>query len=84
MPVIIAGNKEQQKKYLGRLVEEPLLAVSLHNLHFLNIFALPSNSIFFSRRIVSLNQEQGLMSAELKLKLKRKEMNGLSMVKKCG
>ncbi|XP_049784443.1 probable medium-chain specific acyl-CoA dehydrogenase, mitochondrial [Schistocerca cancellata] len=26
MPVILAGNKEQQKKYLGRLVEEPLLA----------------------------------------------------------
>ncbi|CAH1155573.1 unnamed protein product [Phaedon cochleariae] len=24
-PVIIAGNKEQQKKYLGRLLEEPLL-----------------------------------------------------------
>lgn len=28
MPVIIAGNKEQQKKYLGRLVEEPIVAVS--------------------------------------------------------
>lgn len=26
MPVIIAGNKEQQKKYLGRLIEEPLVA----------------------------------------------------------
>uniref|UniRef100_A0A2H1X298 SFRICE_028569 n=1 Tax=Spodoptera frugiperda TaxID=7108 RepID=A0A2H1X298_SPOFR len=26
MPVIIAGNKEQQKKYLGRLVEEPIVA----------------------------------------------------------
>ncbi|XP_063837401.1 medium-chain specific acyl-CoA dehydrogenase, mitochondrial isoform X3 [Ostrinia nubilalis] len=25
-PVIIAGNKEQQKKYLGRLIDEPLLA----------------------------------------------------------
>ncbi|CAK1588185.1 unnamed protein product [Parnassius mnemosyne] len=25
-PVIIAGNKEQQKKYLGRLIEEPLVA----------------------------------------------------------
>ncbi|KAL4704581.1 hypothetical protein ACJJTC_017836 [Scirpophaga incertulas] len=25
-PVIIAGNKEQQKKYLGRLMEEPLVA----------------------------------------------------------
>lgn len=26
MPVILAGNKEQQKKYLGRLLEEPLVA----------------------------------------------------------
>ncbi|XP_046734520.1 probable medium-chain specific acyl-CoA dehydrogenase, mitochondrial isoform X2 [Diprion similis] len=26
MPVIIAGTKEQQKKYLGRLIDEPLLA----------------------------------------------------------
>ncbi|KRT80699.1 hypothetical protein AMK59_5339, partial [Oryctes borbonicus] len=25
-PVIVAGNKEQQKKYLGRLVEEPVVA----------------------------------------------------------
>lgn len=25
-PVIIAGNKQQQKKYLGRLLEEPLIA----------------------------------------------------------
>lgn len=29
MPVIIGGNKEQQKKYLGRLIEEPLVAVSI-------------------------------------------------------
>ena len=28
MPVILAGNKAQQKKYLGRMVEEPLMAVS--------------------------------------------------------
>ncbi|CAH0703492.1 unnamed protein product [Spodoptera exigua] len=26
MPVIIAGNKEQQKKYLGRLIDEPIVA----------------------------------------------------------
>ncbi|XP_026475104.1 probable medium-chain specific acyl-CoA dehydrogenase, mitochondrial isoform X2 [Ctenocephalides felis] len=26
MPVVIAGNKEQQKKYLGRLIDEPLVA----------------------------------------------------------
>lgn len=29
MPVILAGNKEQQKKYLGRLIDEPLLAVRI-------------------------------------------------------
>lgn len=29
MPVILAGNKEQQKKYLGRMVEEPLMAVCI-------------------------------------------------------
>lgn len=26
MPVILSGNKEQQKKYLGRLLDEPLVA----------------------------------------------------------
>lgn len=30
MPVIIGGNKEQQKKYLGRLIDEPLVAVSYY------------------------------------------------------
>jgi hypothetical protein len=28
-PVILAGNKEQQKKYLGPLVEDPLVTVSM-------------------------------------------------------
>lgn len=28
MPVILAGNDEQKKKYLGRMIEEPLVAVS--------------------------------------------------------
>jgi len=32
MPVILAGNKEQQKKYLGRLIEEPLMAVCIKTL----------------------------------------------------
>lgn len=32
MPVIIGGNKEQQKKYLGRLIDEPLVAVSLYTI----------------------------------------------------
>lgn len=26
MPIIMAGNKEQHKKYLGRLIDEPLVA----------------------------------------------------------
>lgn len=28
-PVLLAGNAEQKKKYIGRLIEEPLIAVSL-------------------------------------------------------
>lgn len=28
MPVIIAGNEQQQKKYLGRMTEEPMMCVS--------------------------------------------------------
>ena len=28
MPVILTGNDEQQKKYLGRMLEEPLFCVS--------------------------------------------------------
>lgn len=29
MPVILAGNEAQKKKYLGRLTEEPLMCVSV-------------------------------------------------------
>ncbi len=32
-PVIMAGNAEQKKKYLGRLVDEPIVAVSFQTLH---------------------------------------------------
>ncbi len=28
MPVVVAGSEEQKKKYLGRMVEEPLMSVS--------------------------------------------------------
>lgn len=31
MPVIIAGNTEQKKKYLGRMTEEPLMCVSVQS-----------------------------------------------------
>lgn len=30
-PLIMAGNEEQKKKYLGRLVEEPITAVSFNS-----------------------------------------------------
>ena len=29
MPVIVAGNDAQKKKYLGRMIEEPLMCVSV-------------------------------------------------------
>ena len=29
MPVILAGNEAQKKKYLGRMTEEPLMCVSI-------------------------------------------------------
>lgn len=31
MPVILAGNDAQKRKYLGRLIEEPLMCVSKMN-----------------------------------------------------
>ena len=33
MPVIVAGNDAQKKKYLGRMLEEPLMCVSRARLH---------------------------------------------------
>jgi len=30
MPVILAGNAEQKKKYLGRMMEETLMCVCIH------------------------------------------------------
>jgi hypothetical protein len=29
-PVIVAGNDEQKKRFLGRLIDEPLMCVSIH------------------------------------------------------
>ena len=31
MPVILAGNEAQKTKYLGRMMEEPLMCVSMRN-----------------------------------------------------
>ena len=36
MPVIIAGNDQQQKKYLGRMTEEPLMCVSICSSYFIS------------------------------------------------
>lgn len=44
MPVILAGNKEQKKKYLCRMVEEPLMAVRINSESTLNL-----TLIFLSR-----------------------------------
>ena len=38
MPVILSGNEEQQKKYLGRMIEEPLMCVS--DVIFMLLFSL--------------------------------------------
>jgi len=29
-PVIFAGNDEQKKRFLGRLIDEPMMCVSIH------------------------------------------------------
>ena len=33
-PLLIGGNDEQKKKFAGRLLEEPLMAVSIFILHY--------------------------------------------------
>ena len=37
MPVIVAGNDAQKKKYLGRMLEEPLMCVSRAGLPYICI-----------------------------------------------
>ena len=36
MPVIIAGNDQQQKKYWGRMTEEPLMCMSICSSYFIS------------------------------------------------
>jgi hypothetical protein len=31
-PVIVAGNDEQKKRFLGRMIDEPLMCVSINQL----------------------------------------------------
>nr|XP_035978921.1 medium-chain specific acyl-CoA dehydrogenase, mitochondrial-like [Halichoerus grypus] len=48
MPLLIAGNDQQQKKYLGRLTEEPLMCVSIHSccLGTRVLFLLSSTNVY--------------------------------------
>lgn len=46
MPVILAGNDAQKRKYLGRLVEEPLMCVS---------------KIYFNTFLLQFEQQSALM-----------------------
>jgi hypothetical protein len=49
-PVIIAGTDEQKKRFLGRMIAEPLMCVSIH------VFQLRYFLLFITfRDIVSLN-----------------------------
>jgi hypothetical protein len=49
-PVIIAGTDEQKKRFLGRMIDEPLVCVSIH------AFQLRYFLLFITfRDIVSLN-----------------------------
>merc|ERR1711974_579112 len=43
MPVMIAGNHEQKKKYLGRLIEEPLMCAGDYELWAPNRVPSPSS-----------------------------------------
>ena len=51
MPVIIAGNDAQKKKYLERMIHEPLMCVSTLRKHScLNcVFKLKSSRLYGSR-----------------------------------
>jgi hypothetical protein len=37
-PVIVAGNDEQKKRFLGRMIDEPLMCVSIYRLRFFFLF----------------------------------------------
>jgi hypothetical protein len=73
--VVLAGNKEQKKKYLGRMVEEPLICVSIEmdTCIFKIISAMVFVLLVFDNRLmVSLNLGQDLMSPVSKQRPKRR------------
>jgi hypothetical protein len=41
-PVIVAGNDEQKKRFLGRLIDEPLMCVSIYRLRLRFFFLFKS------------------------------------------
>lgn len=46
MPVIIAGNEQQQKKYLGRMTEEPLMCVSMYSCCWMSLLSKGTGCCF--------------------------------------
>lgn len=60
MPVIIAGNETQKKKYLGRMTEEPLMCVSTFFFFPLVFFFCPLSIL-----LVSLLQDSAKTFHEL-------------------
>lgn len=50
MPVILAGNDEQKKNYLGRMTEEPLMCVSRNNFNMGCIRFKMTNMYFYQNQ----------------------------------
>lgn len=48
MPVILAGNDAQKRKYLGRLVEEPLMCVSKINFKMFLLQVEQQNALVYN------------------------------------
>ncbi len=73
--MVLAGNKEQKKKYLGRMVEEPLICVSIEmdTCIFKIISAMCFVLLVFDNRLmVSLNLGQDQMSLVSKPRPKKR------------
>lgn len=71
IPVVVAGNKEQKKKYLGRMAEEPLVCVSIEVIFESSIRTMFKQHLFFNNR-VTLSPSQGEVLTSLALRQKPK------------
>ena len=69
MPVMIAGNHEQKTKYLGRLIDEPLMCAY-------GEFAGNFKTILTSVCQGSLNPEPGVMSPGSRPRRRRRATSG--------